>query len=109
MAVKRAIVIFWAVIVSANTYADTPLQRGMTVGSLTELFEQKKPTKQTLQLLLGDSTNKFENDTIRTWRLRIENGELSPTQNWEDTSYSLVVVFDKDGNVIQHALVRTRK
>ncbi len=59
---------------------------------------------------LGQPTGRYEDSRILTYRLGKDEGGyfLVGTRDWSEAQYSLVLVFDADGILRRHALIKVR-
>jgi hypothetical protein len=92
------------------TACGSQAQRGDT--ALLDFIVDGETLRSDVVLTLGQPSASFEDDAILTYRIggnekqgyfvRGENG------TWNDTRFSLVLLFDDDGKLTTHSMVRVR-
>ncbi len=87
--------------------SDAPTSE-LTVPIIMRALENRATTRA-MHALLGEPHGKFEDGSVEAWRLRMESERLFPATEWENTTHSLVVVFDGTGRVARLALVKIRQ
>lgn len=69
-------------------------------------------SRETVLLKLGEPSASFEQGRILTYRIGEENDQgyflLDRQVRWNNTKYSLVLVFDEKGGLTKHALIKVR-
>ena len=80
--------------------------------ALLEFITDGQTTRTETILQLGQPSANFESEKILTYRLggNTQNGYFiaEPQKSWSNTNYSLVFVFNQDGILQSHSLVRIR-
>lgn len=83
-------------------YADKDLLSFLTPGT----------SKEAVLLKLGEPSASFEQGRVLTYRVGADDEKgyflLDRQVRWDNTKYSLVLVFDEKGLLTKHTLVRVR-